>query len=62
MSRQAASELAAPGWRTLDRGQMLELRRIKQLLAPPRHIAHVLREHPRSGEFEAWRRLVPQLP
>ncbi|WP_073948737.1 hypothetical protein [Streptomyces kebangsaanensis] len=49
-------------WRELDRPHVLALRMIRRLLAPVRPLAHLLAEHPRWGEFEAWERIAGDLP
>ncbi|MFJ2058720.1 hypothetical protein ACIOMM_22605 [Streptomyces sp. NPDC087908] len=67
MPLETAARLAA-GWRTLPREQMLQLRRIKNLLTP----LLLLQPHLKRGEPEgknpalqnvrAWLELIPELP
>ncbi|MEU9290631.1 hypothetical protein AB0D57_39840 [Streptomyces sp. NPDC048275] len=61
MSPEAAAELA-PGWRDLARERILELRMIRMLLNPARHIAPLLADHPRRPELDTWQEVAARLP
>ncbi|WP_327272856.1 hypothetical protein OG609_12425 [Streptomyces sp. NBC_01224] len=61
MTSEAAAELA-PGWRDLEREQILELRTTRRLLAPARLVESLFVDHSRRGEYEAWRELAERLP
>ncbi|GAA2775254.1 hypothetical protein GCM10010521_62220 [Streptomyces rameus] len=51
-----------PRWRELERSQILTLRMVRRLLSPVAPLRQPLAEHPRWGEFEAWQRVVADLP
>lgn len=51
-----------PVWRDLPRAEILELRKIRQLLNCVRPIAGLLRSDARRVEWEEWREVEPLLP
>ncbi|MEU7415012.1 hypothetical protein AB0B40_37985 [Streptomyces sp. NPDC042638] len=61
VDRETAAALA-PRWRELERSQILTLRMVRRLLSPVAPLRQPLAEHPRWGEFEAWQRVVADLP
>ncbi|WPW31480.1 hypothetical protein P6B95_31565 [Streptomyces atratus] len=61
MTSEAAAELV-PGWRDLEREQILELRTTRRLLAPARLVQSLFVDYPRRGEYEVWRELAERLP
>ncbi|WP_157987170.1 hypothetical protein [Streptomyces atratus] len=61
MTSEAAAELV-PGWRDLEREQILELRTTRRLLAPAGLVQSLFVDHPRRGEYEVWRELAERLP